>query len=78
MRYVKELASRFQRRCRLKMLTDGGRTTDTCIYYKLTFMYELKPKSYDETMKRARGFKYQHCEPDLQQQKKLKVCNFGY
>ena len=38
----KELASRFQRRCRLKMLTDNGRTDngrtpDACIYYKLTY-----------------------------------------
>ena len=37
----KESASRPQRRCRLKMLTDGGtddgRTTDTFIYYKLTY-----------------------------------------
>ena len=36
----KESASRFQRRCRLKMLTDDGRTDDgrtpdACIYYKL-------------------------------------------
>ena len=40
----KESASRFQRRCRLKMLTDGRttdddgrRTPDACIYYKLTY-----------------------------------------
>ena len=32
----KESASRLQRRCRLKMLTDG-QTTDTFIYYKLTY-----------------------------------------
>ena len=32
---LKESASQLQRRCSLKMLTDG-RTTDTFIYYKLT------------------------------------------
>ena len=41
-RIWKESASRLQRRCHLKMLTDGrrtddGRTPDACIYYKLTF-----------------------------------------
>ena len=33
----KESASRLQRRCPLKMLTDNGRTPDACIYYKLTY-----------------------------------------
>ena len=39
----KESALWLQRRCRLKMLTDDGQTTDdgrtkdTCIYYKLTY-----------------------------------------
>ena len=33
----KESASWLQRRCRLKMLTDDGRTPDACIYYKLTY-----------------------------------------
>ena len=32
----KELASWLQRRCRLKMLTDGW-TTDACVYSKLTY-----------------------------------------
>ena len=30
-------ASWLQRRCSLKMLTDDGRTTDVCLYYKLTY-----------------------------------------
>ena len=36
---LQELASWLQRRCRLKMLTtdDDGRTTDACLYYKLTY-----------------------------------------
>ena len=33
----KESAFWFQRRCRLKMLTDDRRTPDACIYYKLTY-----------------------------------------
>ena len=41
MLYVKYEKNRLQRRCRLKMLTDGRtdrrRTTDTFIYYKLTY-----------------------------------------
>ena len=33
----KESASRLQRRSRLKMVTDGRRTTDARLYYKLTY-----------------------------------------